>query len=87
MLAGPPGIGKSTLVQYAIDAASEFRVLRIAGVESEMAFGYAGVHQLVLPLLDGVRRLPEPQRARARRRTRNGRSTTPSTRSSSASRS
>ena len=62
VLAGPPGIGKSTLVQYAIDSAPGFRILRIAGVESEMALGYAGVHQLVLPILDGLRRLPEPQR-------------------------
>ena len=62
VLAGPPGIGKSTLVQYAIDSAPGFQILRIAGVESEMALGYAGVHQLVLPILDGLRRLPEPQR-------------------------
>ena len=60
MLAGPPGIGKSTLVQYAIDSPG-FRVLSISGVELEMALGYAGVHQLVLPILDGLRRLPEPQ--------------------------
>ena len=62
VLAGPPGIGKSTLLQYAIDSAPGFRFLRIAGVESEMALGYAGVHQLVLPILDGLRQLPEPQR-------------------------
>ena len=61
VFAGPPGIGKSTLVQCAIDSAPGFRILRIAGVESEMALGYAGVHQLVLPILDGLRRLPEPQ--------------------------
>ena len=58
----PPGVGKSTLVQYAIDSAPGFSVVRIAGVESEMALGYAGVHQLVLPILDGLRRLAEPQR-------------------------
>ncbi len=62
VLAGPPGIGKSTLLRYAIDSAPGFRILRIAGVESEMALGYAGVHQLVLPILDGLRQLPEPQR-------------------------
>lgn len=62
LLAGPAGIGKSALVQYAVDAASGFRVLRIAGVESEMAFAYAGVHQLVLPIRDCIGRLPEPQR-------------------------
>jgi DNA-binding NarL/FixJ family response regulator len=62
LFAGPPGIGKSALVRYAIDVASGFRLVRIAGVESEMAFGYAGVHQLVLPLFDCVGELAEPQR-------------------------
>ena len=62
VLTGPAGIGKSALVHYAIDVASEFRVVRIAGVESEMAFGYAGVHQVVLPILDHLGELPAPQR-------------------------
>ena len=63
MFTGPAGIGKSALVQYAIDGGSGFRVVRIVGVESEMVFGYAAVHQLVLLLLDCVEGLPEPQRA------------------------
>ena len=63
LFAGPAGIGKSALVQYAVDVASDFRVIRVLGVESEMAFGYAAVHLLALPLLDHVERLPEPQRA------------------------
>jgi predicted ATPase len=63
VLTGQAGIGKSALVQYAIDVASESRVVRIAGVESEMAFGYAGVHQVVLPILDHLGELPAPQRA------------------------
>ena len=62
LLAGPPGIGKSALVHYAIDVASEFRRVHVAGVESEMAFGYAGVHQVVLPIVDHATELPEPQR-------------------------
>ena len=62
VLTGQPGIGKSALVRYAIDVASEFRVVRSAGVESEMAFGYAGVHQVVLPILDHLGELPAPQR-------------------------
>ena len=62
LVTGPAGIGKSALVRSAIDAAPEFRVVRVAGVESEMAFGYAGVHQVVLPILDHVAELPEPQR-------------------------
>jgi DNA-binding CsgD family transcriptional regulator len=62
VLAGPPGIGKSALVRHAIERAESFRVLGATCVESEMAFGYAGVHQLVLPVLDGAHRLPGPQR-------------------------
>jgi hypothetical protein len=53
LLTGPAGIGKSALVRYAIDGGSGFRVVRVVGVESEMAFGYAAVHQLVLLL--GIR--------------------------------
>ena len=58
---GPPGIGKSALVDYAIDVAGGFRVVHLVGVESEMAFGYAAVHQLVLLLHDCVDALAEPQ--------------------------
>jgi hypothetical protein len=63
VLTGQAGIGKSALVHYAIDVASESRVVRIAGVESEMVFGYASVHQAVLPILDHLGELPAPQRA------------------------
>lgn len=63
LVAGPAGMGKSALIRYAVEAASGFRVIRVAGVESETAFGYAGVHQVVLPLLDHLADLPEPQRA------------------------
>jgi hypothetical protein len=63
VLTGQASIGKSALVQNAIDVASESRVVRIAGVESEMAVGYAGVHQVVLPILDHLGELPAPQRA------------------------
>jgi predicted ATPase len=50
LITGPAGIGKSALVHYVIDGGSGFRVVRIVGVESEMVFGYAAVHQPV-PLL------------------------------------
>lgn len=62
VVSGPAGIGKSSLLHYALDQAAGFRVLQVRGVESEMAFGYAGVHQLVLPLEDAVEVLPGPQR-------------------------
>ncbi|HEX5615738.1 MAG TPA: AAA family ATPase [Acidimicrobiia bacterium] len=63
VVAGGIGVGKSSLLRDAIDAASDFRVLRVAGVESEMAFGFAGVHQLVLPFARLVDALAGPQRA------------------------
>ncbi|HSB87114.1 MAG TPA: ATP-binding protein, partial [Ilumatobacteraceae bacterium] len=59
---GPPGIGKTALLEYAVHRAVQFRILRVAGVESEMAFGYAGVHQLVGPILDHIGALADPQR-------------------------
>jgi DNA-binding CsgD family transcriptional regulator len=62
VLTGPPGIGKSALVRHATEAASGFRVLRVTGVESEMAFDFAGVDQLVRPILGFSGDLPEPQR-------------------------
>ena len=62
VVAGPPGIGKSALLDYAVEQAAPFRILRVAGVESETAFGYAGVHQLVGPILDHAGALADPQR-------------------------
>jgi AAA ATPase domain len=62
VLRGQPGVGKTALLDYAIDSAQEFRVARSAGIESEMELAFAGVHQLCAPLLDRLDRLPDPQR-------------------------
>ena len=59
---GEPGVGKTALLEYAIEAAPEFRVARAVGVEGEMELGYAALHQLCSPSLDLVDRLPDPQR-------------------------
>jgi hypothetical protein len=59
---GEPGVGKTALLEYAIESASGFQVARAAGVESEMEFAYAGLHQLCAPMLDRAGRLPGPQR-------------------------
>jgi AAA ATPase domain len=59
---GEAGAGKSALLGYASEAAAGFRVARACGVESEMELAFAGLQQLCAPLLDGLERLPAPQR-------------------------
>ncbi len=61
MIRGEAGVGKTALMLYAVDAASAFRVARIAGVEPEMELAYAGLHQLCAPMLDQLASLPQPQ--------------------------
>ena len=62
VLRGEAGIGKTGLLQYLIESAPDMTVLRAVGVESEMELPYASLHQLCLPLLDRLARLPDPQR-------------------------
>jgi DNA-binding CsgD family transcriptional regulator len=59
---GEPGVGKTALLDYLAGQASECRLTRAAGVESEMEFAYAGLQQLCAPMLDRLERLPAPQR-------------------------
>ena len=61
VLRGAAGIGKTELLKYLLRSSSDCRVLRAAGVESEMELSYAGLHQLCVPLLTDLDRLPEPQ--------------------------
>ena len=61
MVRGEPGVGKSALLDYLAEQASGCRVPRVAGVESEMELAFAGVHQLLTPMLDRLERLPGPQ--------------------------
>jgi DNA-binding CsgD family transcriptional regulator len=62
VLRGEAGIGKTALLEFLVDQASGCRVGRAAGVESELALPYAGVHQLCSPYLDRIDKLPAPQR-------------------------
>ncbi|MFF4273481.1 AAA family ATPase [Streptomyces sp. NPDC001536] len=64
VLTGEPGAGKSTLVDRAAARATErgLRVLRVRGCEGEQDLGFAGMHQLLHPVLDGVEGLPARQR-------------------------
>ena len=62
VLRGEAGIGKTALLEHLAGSASEFRVARAAGVESEMELAHAGLHQLCAPFADRIDRLPGPQR-------------------------
>ncbi|WP_280258492.1 helix-turn-helix transcriptional regulator [Nocardia wallacei] len=60
-LTGEPGIGKTALMDEFAAAASGASVLRATSVETEAEFGYATLHQLLLPVLNRIDRLPTPQ--------------------------
>jgi len=62
VIVGEPGIGKTRLLQYAARKSEGLRLVRVAGVESEVRLGFAAVHRLLVPFLDRVDRLPTPQR-------------------------
>jgi DNA-binding CsgD family transcriptional regulator len=62
VLRGESGVGKTALLEYVAERASGCRVVRVAGVESEMELAFAGLHQLCAPMLDGLAALPGPQR-------------------------
>jgi DNA-binding CsgD family transcriptional regulator len=65
VISGEAGVGKSALLHHA-RARAEARALRTlttSGVESEAEFAFAGLHQLLHPVLGLVELLPAPQRA------------------------
>ena len=62
VLRGEAGVGKTALLLYVVEQASDCRIARVAGVESEMELAFAGLHQLCAPMLDGLEALPSPQR-------------------------
>ena len=63
VMRGEPGVGKTALLEYAIESAAGLRVARVAGVESEMELAFAALQQLCAPMLDKLEGLPDPQRA------------------------
>jgi DNA-binding CsgD family transcriptional regulator len=61
VIRGEAGVGKTALLEYVAMNSSGCRVVRAAGVESEMELAYAGLHQLCAPMLDRLGTLPGPQ--------------------------
>ena len=61
-ICGDPGIGKTTLCEYAVTQASDMTVLRVLGVEWETDLPLAGMFELLRPLRDHVVYLPVEQR-------------------------
>src|SRR5450755_2644609 len=58
---GEAGVGKTALLDYAVEAALGFRTARTSGIEAEMELPFAAVQQLCSPFLDSWDRLPRPQ--------------------------
>ena len=59
---GEPGVGKTALLEYAVEAGREFRAVRTLGVEQEIELPYAALQQLCSPRLELSEHLPAPQR-------------------------
>ncbi|MET9352186.1 AAA family ATPase [Streptomyces sp. NPDC006617] len=65
---GDPGAGKSVLLDLAVRRTRDagHRVLRAVGSESEAPLAFAGLHQLLRPVLGGLDDLPARQRSALR---------------------
>jgi DNA-binding CsgD family transcriptional regulator len=65
LVIGEAGIGKTSLIEKAVKQARNrgYRVLAVTGLESEAQLPYAGLHQLLQPVLESAGSLPAPQRS------------------------
>ncbi|WP_394619505.1 LuxR C-terminal-related transcriptional regulator [Lentzea sp. JNUCC 0626] len=66
VLRGDTGVGKSALLDDAVAAAGDVRVLRGVGIESEAELAFGALHLLLYPHLDRLDLLPAPQAAALR---------------------
>lgn len=62
VITGEAGIGKTALVDHAVSSATDIHVTSVVGVESEVELAFAGVHQLLAPMLERLPALPLRQR-------------------------
>ena len=63
---GEPGIGKTSLLQYAIELAEEMRVLRVRASEAEATVPFVALVDLLGPVLGDLELLPDRQAAALR---------------------
>jgi len=59
---GEPGAGKTALLDYLGGRASGCQLTHVQGIQSEMELAFAGLYQLLAPMLGRLDRLPAPQR-------------------------
>jgi len=68
VIRGEAGVGKTALLDYVAERASDCRVVRASGVESEMGYPFAALLQLLrAPILRNLEQLAPPQRDALRR--------------------
>ncbi len=66
VVSGEAGIGKSALLEYAVERATDMQVLSTRGYETESEIPFAGLADVLRPALPLLSTLPAPQRAALR---------------------
>jgi DNA-binding CsgD family transcriptional regulator/tetratricopeptide (TPR) repeat protein len=61
VLHGEAGAGKTALLEYMVESASDLRFVRVTCAAAEKELAFAGLHQVCAPILDRLERLPDPQ--------------------------
>src|SRR5690242_19282625 len=61
LVRGDPGIGKTALLEATADSASDFTLLRVRALDAEDEIPFAGLFDLVRPVLGAIEHIPEPQ--------------------------
>jgi len=61
VIAGEPGIGKTTLLEHAAMQAGRMRLLRARGVQSEAEIPFGSLLELLRPALGALPRIAAPQ--------------------------
>jgi DNA-binding CsgD family transcriptional regulator len=66
LIRGEAGIGKTSLLEYAVERAADSTVVRATGIESESEIEFSGLLEVTRPLLGLLDELPERQTAALR---------------------